>query len=72
MRVYLGSASGLAASPAVETQGQGGAAYGSAVSSAGDVNGDGLADVIVGAPGHDNDQTDEGMAFVYHGASSEP
>ena len=34
---------------------------------AGDVNGDGYADVIVGAPLYDNGQTDEGRAFVYYG-----
>jgi hypothetical protein len=41
--------------------------YGLSVSSAGDVNGDGKGDVIVGARRYDNGQTDEGMAFVYLG-----
>ena len=45
--------------------------FGSAVATAGDVNGDGYADVIVGAP-YDNGQTDEGRAFVYHGSADGP
>ena len=39
------------------------------MATAGDVNGDGYADVIVGAPDYDNGQTDEGRAFVYHGSA---
>src|SRR5262249_24468927 len=37
------------------------------VASAGDVNGDGFADVIVGAFQYDSPQTNEGAAFVYQG-----
>ncbi len=40
------------------------------VASAGDVNGDGYSDVIVGAYVYDNGQSDEGAAFIYHGSSS--
>ena len=43
---------------------------GYSVASAGDVNGDGYGDVIVGAPGYDAGQTDEGAAFVFHGSAS--
>src|SRR5262245_8230060 len=49
---------------------QAGAEFGFAVSTAGDVNGDGYSDVIVGAFYYDNGQTDEGRAFVYHGSAS--
>lgn len=45
---------------------------GHAVASAGDVDGDGLADVIVGAPYNDADGNDSGSAYVVHGAESLP
>jgi hypothetical protein len=69
--VYHGSAGGLASTSiwAVESDQQS-AQFGWAVSTAGDVNGDGYADVIVGAPYYDNGQDGEGRAFVYHGSSS--
>ncbi len=40
------------------------------VSSAGDVNGDGFADVIVGAPGADTNVADSGAAWVVFGKAS--
>jgi hypothetical protein len=48
------------------------AAFGSSVAAAGDVNGDGYTDVIVGASSYTNGQTGEGRAFVYHGSASGP
>ncbi len=69
--VYYGSASGLNAAAAWEVESnQAGATFGCSVSAAGDVNGDGYADVIVGSPGYDNVQTDEGRAYVYHGSAA--
>lgn len=69
--VYHGSATGLLASPnwTVESN-QTNATFGRSVASAGDVNGDGFSDVIIGARLFDNGQTDEGSAFVYHGSAT--
>ncbi len=69
--VYHGSSSGISSTPTTTLEeDQAGASFGQCVSSAGDVNGDGYADVIVGAIYYDNGQTDEGAAFIYLGSSS--
>ncbi len=46
---------------------QANAFFGITVATAGDVNGDGYSDVIVGAYLYDNSETDEGRAYVYYG-----
>jgi hypothetical protein len=43
---------------------------GFSVASAGDVNGDGYADVIIGAPKYDDVEPNEGIAFVFLGSAS--
>jgi FG-GAP repeat len=66
--VYLGSASvtGLVTTAAwTVASGQAYAEFGSSVASAGDVNGDGYGDVIVGAHYYANMQNKEGGAFLY-------
>jgi len=70
---FYGSASGLSASPDWDAQSdQGSARFGAAVSSAGDVNGDGYYDVIIGAPDYDNNTLNQaGAAFLYLGASGD-
>jgi hypothetical protein len=66
--VYHGSIAGLGASPAWHGEGdQASAHYGASVGTAGDVNGDGYADVIVGAPNYNQVYPDEGQAFLYYG-----
>ena len=44
--------------------------FGRIVASAGDVNGDGYDDVIVGCTGCDGNATDAGDAFIYFGGST--
>src|SRR5690606_35135178 len=63
--VFHGSAAGLASTPAWIMIGtMANARFGHSVSTAGDVNGDGYSDVIIGAPGH----AGQGAVFVYHGS----
>ncbi len=69
--VYLGSASGLGTTPAWTAESdQTDARFGDSVASAGDVNGDGFGDVIVGAPFFSNGENREGRAYVYLGSAS--
>jgi hypothetical protein len=51
---------------------QSGAYFGFAVASAGDVNGDGFDDMLVGAPSYDNGQSNEGAAFLFLGHGAGP
>lgn len=67
--VFLGSAAGLSTTPQIEIAGQGGSEFGLSLDG-GDVNGDGFADLIVGAPLYDNGETDEGVAMVYYGSAT--
>ena len=68
--LYHGSASGLSTTPAWTGQPSPGSFYGYSVSSAGDVNGDGYSDVLVGAIFDDNGESGEGRAYLYHGSAS--
>lgn len=69
--LYLGSPTGLSTQPAWSaTGGQDDASFGVAVAAAGDVNRDGFADILVGAPGFSNGQVREGRAFLYLGSAS--
>lgn len=65
---YQGSPNGLSSSGTLD-QTQSSAFFGTSVSAAGDVNGDGYSDVIVGAPQYDGGQTNEGRAYVYYGGT---
>jgi hypothetical protein len=66
--LYLGSATGLASQPAwTWTGGQAGAFFGQSAGTAGDVNGDGLSDLLVGAPQHTAGELREGVAYVFRG-----
>jgi hypothetical protein len=71
VHVYLSGESGLEALPAwTMTGSRYGEWFGYSVSSAGDVNGDGLGDIIVGAPNYSNGEAGEGGAFLYLGSMS--
>ncbi|RMG18507.1 MAG: hypothetical protein D6729_06975, partial [Deltaproteobacteria bacterium] len=68
--LFLGSAAGLGAVPDWTYEPNlAGAKLGTAVASAGDVNGDGFDDVVVGAPGYTNGEAGEGAAFVFLGSA---
>ena len=61
----------LLTSPSWMAEGnQASARFGVSVGTAGDVNNDGIADVIVGASYYDHGEADEGAAFVYHGSGT--
>ncbi|MCB9652499.1 MAG: FG-GAP repeat protein, partial [Deltaproteobacteria bacterium] len=69
--LYLGSAGGLSAVAAWSAESdQASASFGSSVASAGDVNGDGYDDVVVGAHRYDNGQFGEGAVFLYLGSAA--
>ena len=69
--IYFGSGTGLQATPTtLDPTDQQDAYFGSDVASAGDINSDGSADVIVGSEGWDGQQPGEGRAYVYLGSPS--
>ena len=69
---YLGSATGLDTAASWWSSGNAipGARFGTSVASAGDVNNDGFADVIVGAPDDDLVGSSTGRAYVFLGGPS--
>ncbi len=71
--LHLGSATGLIFTPTVmldSGQANSQMGTGTSVSGAGDVDGDGYDDLIVGAQSYDNGELNEGQAFFYNGVSS--
>ncbi|HLK27774.1 MAG TPA: FG-GAP-like repeat-containing protein [Puia sp.] len=69
--IYLGSVSGINTSPSSTLNGLNSFdTFGYSVASAGDVNGDGYGDIVVGAPGVSLTGTNEGAAYIYLGSAS--
>jgi hypothetical protein len=71
--LYYGSANGLDTTAAWTRAGDQNAEHlGDSVAYAGDVNADGYADVLVGAPNYSNGQSKEGRAMLFLGSASGP
>lgn len=69
--LYLGGPTGPSTTPDWIDEGdQANAYFGNDMSTAGDVNGDGYDDVIIGAWYFDNEDFNEGRAYVYHGSAA--
>jgi len=70
--LYYGSASGLSPTHDWSVESNQSGAYINWFGRAGDVNGDGYDDIVIGAPLYDNGETNEGVVFVYYGSPSGP
>ena len=68
--LFLGSASGFSLSPAWTFIGADDTQFGASVAGAGDVNGDGYADVLIGATQYTQPQVNEGAAYLFLGSAS--
>ncbi len=68
--LYHGSADGLDVANPIWLSGVQGQQYGYQVSRAGDVNGDGLADILVAQDYYHTPETRAGAVYVYHGGGS--
>ncbi|PSL29104.1 FG-GAP-like repeat-containing protein [Chitinophaga ginsengisoli] len=65
----IGGGSTLLGASTLMQSDQVGARMGTAAAGAGDINGDGYADVIVGAPYYSHGESHEGAVFVYYGSA---
>lgn len=66
--LFYGGANGPSLAPDWTAVGTSRSSFGNSVATAGDVNSDGFADVIVGAPNYTGYYAYQGAAYVYHGS----
>ncbi|SEI66352.1 FG-GAP repeat-containing protein [Dyadobacter sp. SG02] len=66
--VYLGSVKGISLIPTILQSDQSDAHLGASLASAGDLNGDGFSDIIVGAPHYDKAFADQGLVKIHLGS----
>ena len=72
VQLFMGTGNGISSQPTWSGEGKGGSNFGESIASAGDVNGDGFFDIIIGASRYSNGEDNEGAAFVYYGSPSGP
>jgi RHS repeat-associated protein len=70
LAVYLGAKTGLGTTLVAVESNVAGARLGTSVAFAGDVDRDGRDDVVAGAPGVSNPQSNEGRIYVYRGTAT--
>ncbi|MEZ4647652.1 MAG: FG-GAP-like repeat-containing protein [Candidatus Eisenbacteria bacterium] len=69
--LYYGSATGIPTYPGWTMEGEAATSYyGYTLAGAGDVNGDGYADVLIGALAYTNTLTNQGAAYLYYGSET--
>ena len=71
VRIYHGGPTGPTAALTL-TGGQVSSGFGVSASTAGDLNGDGFGDLLIGADRYDVSHTDEGAVFFYLGNADTP
>jgi cysteine-rich repeat protein len=72
---FRGAPAGLGTTPVwvlTDYSAQAGANHGNALAASGDVDGDGIDDLLIGGKMRDNPESNEGNAYVYRGSSSGP
>ncbi len=72
VQLFMGTGNGISTQYSWSSEGKGGSNFGESIASAGDVNGDGFFDIIVGASRFSNGEDNEGAAFVYYGSPGGP
>lgn len=69
-RIYYGSASGISETPSATFPGSATEALGCAIGNAGDTNGDGFDDIVVGAIMYNGAGSERGAVYVYTGSAT--